>query len=267
MRSGRCFPERALADADQADARRARGDLAPLLGVPVAIKDEIDIAGEVAHRGSGAITTRAAADAEVVRRLRDAGAVRRREDDHARARTVAVAQESITWGVTRNPWDLERTPRRLQRRLGGRCRRRLRGWSRSVSTAPAGFGIPAACCGVFGLKPQSGRVPRWPHDRDGSHWQCLGPLTRSVLDSAIVLDGLDPGPRGRSRTREARSSEPRGSGHRACASRCAMHSPPGPAGCCRPTFRRRYETLPTCCARAGTAWSSVTSISTFATTP
>jgi amidase len=41
---------------------------------------------------------------------------------------------------------------------------------------------------VFGLKPQSGRVPRTPHDRDGNHWICFGPLTRSVLDGAIVLD-------------------------------------------------------------------------------
>jgi amidase len=55
--------------------------------------------------------------------------------------------------------------------------------------------IPAACCGVFGLKPQRDRVPRHPHDRDGSRWICFGPLTRSVPDAAIVLDAItDPTP-------------------------------------------------------------------------
>ena len=66
---GVVFADRALADAERADERRARGERGPLLGVPVAVKDEIDIAGEVTSRGTGAITARATADAEVVRRL------------------------------------------------------------------------------------------------------------------------------------------------------------------------------------------------------
>ena len=183
---GAVFPERALADADRADARRARGDLAPLLGVPVAIKDEIDIAGEVTSRGSGAITTRAAADAEVVRRLRDAGAVVVGKTTMPELGLWPFT-ESITWGVTRNPWDLERTPGGSS---GGSAAAVAAGLvAAAIGVDGAGsIRIPAACCGVFGLKPQSGRVPRWPHDRDGSHWQCFGPLTRSVLDSAIVFD-------------------------------------------------------------------------------
>src|SRR3954469_20063386 len=72
---GAVFAERALVDAGRADARRAQGDRGPLLGVPVAVKDEIDIAGEVTSRGTGAITARAGAAAEVVRRLRGSGAV------------------------------------------------------------------------------------------------------------------------------------------------------------------------------------------------
>jgi amidase len=106
---GVVFAERALADADRVDERRARGESGPLLGVPVAVKDEIDIAGEVTSRGTGAITARAAADAEVVRRLRDAGAIVVGKTTMPELGLWPFT-ESITWGVTRNPWDLERTP-------------------------------------------------------------------------------------------------------------------------------------------------------------
>ena len=132
------------------------------------------------------MTARATADAEVVRRLRDAGAIVVGKTTMPELGLWPFT-ESITWGVTRNPWDVERTP-------GGSS-----GGSAAAVAAglvPAAIGvdgagsirIPAACCGVFGLKPQSGRVPRTPHDRDENHWICFGPLTRSVLDSAIVLD-------------------------------------------------------------------------------
>ncbi len=54
--------------------------------------------------------------------------------------------------------------------------------------------IPAACCGLFGLKPQSGRVPRTPHEDDGGrHWVCFGGLTRSVTDARLMLDVIAPG--------------------------------------------------------------------------
>jgi amidase len=191
---GVVLAERALEDADRADERRARGDRAPLLGVPVAVKDEIDIAGEVTSRGTGAITAPATADAEIVRRLRDAGAVVVGKTTMPELGLWPFT-ESVTWGVTRNPWDIERTP-------GGSS-----GGSAAAVAAglvPAAIGvdgagsirIPAACCGVFGLKPQSGRVPRTPHDGDGSHWICFGPMTRSVRDGAIVLDVIEgPAPR------------------------------------------------------------------------
>src|SRR4051794_24410833 len=184
---GAVFAERALADADRADARRARGEVAPLLGVPVAIKDEIDIAGEITSRGSGAVTARATADAEVVRRLRDAGAIVLGKTTMPELGLWPFT-ESITWGVTRNPWDLERTPGGSSGGSAAAVAAGLVGAAIGVDGAGS-IRIPAACCGVFGLKPQTGRVPRWPHDREGgSHWQCFGPLTRSVLDSAIVFD-------------------------------------------------------------------------------
>jgi amidase len=182
------YPERALAEADQADRRRAAGDDAPLLGVPVGVKDEMDLEGEVTSRGTGANTLRAPADAEVVRRLRAAGAVVVGKTPMPELGLWPFT-ESITWGVTRNPWDVERTPGGSS---GGSAAAVAAGL---VPTALAADGagsirIPAGCCGLFGLKPSSGRVPRTPHDADRSHWIVYGPLTRSVLDTALVLDVL-----------------------------------------------------------------------------
>jgi amidase len=185
---GAVYHERALAEADRADERRARGESAPLLGVPVAVKDEIDLAGEVTSRGTGAIRVRAPADAEVVRRLREAGAIVVGKTTMPEIGLWPFT-ESITWGVTRNPWDTDRTPGGSS---GGSAAAVAAGL---VSTALAADGagsirIPAACCGLFGIKPHTGRVPRTPHDADGSHWICFGALTRSVLDSALMLDLL-----------------------------------------------------------------------------
>ena len=67
--------ERALAEAEAADKRRASGEEAPLLGVPIAVKDTQDLAGELTTYGTGAVDQPAAADGEMVRRLRAAGAI------------------------------------------------------------------------------------------------------------------------------------------------------------------------------------------------
>nr|WP_028061231.1 amidase [Candidatus Solirubrobacter pratensis] len=179
------YPERALREADRADARRRAGEDGPLLGVPLAVKDEIDLAGEVTSRGTGAFTAKAAADAEIVRRLGAAGMVVVGKTTMPELGLWPFT-ESITWGVTRNPWDLERTPGGSS---GGSAAAVAAGIV-PVALGADGAGsirIPAACCGLFGLKPQTGRVTRNPHT-DGAHWVCFGPLTRSVLDSALVLD-------------------------------------------------------------------------------
>ena len=185
------YPDRARAEADRADARRARGEEGALLGVPIAVKDEFDLEGEVTGRGTSAFNAPAAADAEVIRRLRDAGAVLVGKTTMPELGLWPFT-ESLACGVTRNPWDHERTP-------GGSS-----GGSAAAVAAglvPAALGvdgagsirIPAACCGLFGLKPQRDRVPRTPHDRDGSHWICFGTLTRTVRDTALMLDVLaDP---------------------------------------------------------------------------
>lgn len=182
------YAERALLEAAQADARKRAGEDRPLLGVPVAVKDEIDIAGEVTGYGTGAMVSKAPADAEVVRRLRAAGAIVVGKTNMPEFGLWPFT-ESVTWGVTRNPWDPERTPGGSS---GGSAAAVAAGM---VPTALAVDGagsirIPAACCGLFGLKPQRDRVPRAPHDRDGSHWIVIGALTRSVLDAGVMLDVL-----------------------------------------------------------------------------
>jgi amidase len=201
---GAVYADRALDEADAADRRRARGDDAPLLGVPFAVKDEIDIAGEVTSRGTGAVTTPAPADAEVVRRLRAAGAVIVGKTTMPEVGLWPFT-ESITWGVTRNPWNTDHTPGGSS---GGSAAAVAAGIV-PAALAADGAGsirIPAACCGLFGLKPQSGRVPRAPHDRDGSTWIVFGALTRSVLDSGIVLDVLADGAGGPSFADAARAT-------------------------------------------------------------
>src|SRR5947209_14908460 len=175
-------------EAAQADARVRAGENRPLLGVPVAIKDEIDLAGEITSYGTGAMVSKAAADADVVRRLRAAGAIIVGKTKMPELGLWPFT-ESVTWGITRNPWDLERTP-------GGSS-----GGSAAAVAAglvPAAMGadgagsirIPAACTGLFGLKPHTGRVPRAPHDQDGTHWICFGALTRTVADSQLMLETL-----------------------------------------------------------------------------
>jgi amidase len=177
----------AIAEAEERDAALAAGGPAgPLHGVPIAIKEEIDVAGTVTTFGGNGNSTPVTADAEVVRRLRVAGAVVIGKTTMPEFGAFPFT-ESAARGITRNPWDPSRTP-------GGSSG----GTAAAVSAGmvPVGMGgdgggsirIPSASCGLFGLKPQRGRVTTSPH----AHlWWALGtagPLTRSVLDSAIVYD-------------------------------------------------------------------------------
>ena len=185
---GAVYAERALLEAAQADARVRAGESRPLLGIPVAVKDEIDIGGEITSRGTGAIATRATADAEVVRRVRAAGGIVVGKTKMPELGLWPFT-ESVTWGVTRNPWDPERTPGGSS---GGSAAAVAAGMV-PAALAADGAGsirIPAACCGLFGLKPQRDRVPRAPHDSDGAHWIVFGALTRSVEDTGTMLDVL-----------------------------------------------------------------------------
>lgn len=178
--------ERALAEAKQAGRRKA-GEDRPLLGVPFAIKDNQELAGEVTTHGTGAYDpSPARADAEIVRRLRAAGAI---PIGKTLLPELAIYgfTESATWGVTRNPWNLDRTPAGSS---GGSAAAVAAGLA-SFATASDGAGsirLPAANCRIFGLKPQRGRVSLMP---DAEHWHGLsvaGVLTLSVRDQAAILD-------------------------------------------------------------------------------
>jgi amidase len=175
----------ALAEAAERDAA-APEDRGPLHGVPVAIKEEIDVAGVVTSFGGRANVTPAAADSEVVRRLRAAGAVVVGKTNMPEFGQVPMT-DSGAHGLTRNPWDVTRSP-------GGSSG----GTAAAVAAGLVPFGmggdgggsirIPSAACGLFGLKPQRGRVTSAPHPHLWWALGTAGPLTRSVLDSALVYD-------------------------------------------------------------------------------
>ena len=186
------FYERVRIEADQADARRGAGNSRPLLGVPIAVKDEIDVAGELTTLGTNAYGEPALKDAEVVRRLREAGAVIIGKT-HMPELGMFPYTESATWGFTRNPWDTERSPGGSS---GGSAAAVTAGLVGAALAADGGgsIRIPAARCGLFGLKPQRARVPLAPHIDAWYGLGVNGVLTRSVLDSAYLLDAIAQGP-------------------------------------------------------------------------
>jgi len=179
------FAERARAEAAAAEGGGPEADK-PLLGVPVAVKDDLDVAGEVTAFGTGAYGAPAREDSAVVRRLRAAGAIVVGKTNVPEL-TQWPFTESITWGITRNPWDLERTP-------GGSS-----GGSAAAVAAglvPAALGtdglgsvrIPAACCGLVGVKPQRDRVSYAPLPEHWHGLSVIGPLARRAADAALLLD-------------------------------------------------------------------------------
>ncbi len=187
------FAERARAEAKQADARRRSGDDRPLLGVPIAIKDDSDVQGELTAWGSSANETPAAADSEVVRRLRSAGAVLLGKTNVPELMIMPFT-ESPAWGITRNPWD-------LQRSAGGSSGGSAVAVAAGLASAALGsdgggsIRIPAAACGLFGLKPERGRVPTAPMHEPWHGLSTWGALSRRVIDSARFYDAIrDGGP-------------------------------------------------------------------------
>jgi amidase len=183
--------ERALLEAEQAEARLKGGDERPLLGVPIALKDEVDLAGELTTHGTDAFPDPAVADSEMVRRLREAGAIVVGKT-HLPELAICGFTESATWGVTRNPWDLQRSPGGSS---GGSAAAVAAGLVPIASASDGGGSIrmPAASCGLFGLKPQRARVSLAPLV---DHWNGLsaaGCLSRSVIDTALWLDIVSGG--------------------------------------------------------------------------
>jgi amidase len=180
------FAERVRMEADQADARRGAGGDRPLLGVPIAVKDDIDVAGEVTALGTNAAGGPASEDAEVVRRLRQAGALVIGKTNVPEL-TQWPFTESATFGTTRNPWDMQRAPGGSS---GGSAAAVAAGLVGAAlgSDGAGSIRIPAAWCGLFGLKPQRGRVSLAPRTRAWHGLSVNGVLTRSVADTALFYD-------------------------------------------------------------------------------
>ena len=183
--------ERALLEAEQAEARLKGGDERPLLGVPIALKDEVDLAGELSTHGTDAYPDPAPADSEMVRRLREAGAIVVGKT-HLPELAICGFTESATWGVTRNPWDPQRTPGGSS---GGSAAAVAAGLVPIASASDGGGSIrmPAASCGLFGLKPQRGRVSLAPLVEHWNGLSAAGCLSRGVLDTALWLDVVSGG--------------------------------------------------------------------------
>jgi amidase len=189
--------DEARAEAQARDDARARGEsLGPLHGVPVAIKEENDVAGTVTTFGGSANRTPVLRDGHVARRLREAGAVVVGKTNMPEFGQWPFT-ESERHGNTRNPWKPGHTPGGSS---GGTAA------AVAVGMVPTGIGgdgggsirIPSAACGLFGLKPTRGRVSSAPHADLWGALGTIGPLTRSVIDSAIVYDvirGNEPGDR------------------------------------------------------------------------
>ena len=178
--------KQALADAARADRRRAAGQQAPLLGIPIAVKDDVDVAGVPTMFGAAGRVHLAAADAEVVRRLRAAGAV-----IVGKTNTCELGQWPFTsgpaFGHTRNPWSRNHTP-------GGSSGGSAAAVAAGLVTAAIGSDgagsvrIPAAWTHLVGIKPQRGRISTWPLPEAFNGITVNGVLARTVIDAALVLD-------------------------------------------------------------------------------
>jgi len=178
--------ESALADAAAADRRRAAGDTAPLLGIPVAVKDDVDIAGVPTAFGTEGYVRPATQDAEVIRRLKAAGAV-----IVGKTNTCELGQWPFTsgpgFGYTHNPWSRRHTP-------GGSSGGSAAAVAAGLVTAAIGSDgagsvrIPAAWTHLVGIKPQRGRISTWPLPEAFNGLTVNGVLARTVADAALVLD-------------------------------------------------------------------------------
>jgi amidase len=177
-------PDRALAAADAVTPRDER----PFAGVPIAIKDTAAVAGMPLTLGSDIFGDYVADhDAFVVRRLRDAGFVLVGKTNLPEFGIVPVT-ESRRFGPARNPWDSDRTPGGSS---GGAAAAVASGMVPLAHGSDGGgsIRIPAACCGLVGLKPSRGRISRGPDQGDDFLVQD-GVLTRTVAETAELLDVL-----------------------------------------------------------------------------
>ncbi|MGZ8650198.1 MAG: amidase [Solirubrobacteraceae bacterium] len=176
--------ERALAVADEISP----GDSRPFAGVPIAIKANVPVAGMCMNFGSKFLDGhRPGHNAYLVRRLQDAGFVVLGVTNMPEFGILPTTEPRHS-GPTRNPWDTDRTPGGSS---GGSAAAVAAGMV-PVAHGNDGGGsirIPAACCGLVGLKPSRGRVSRGP-DLGDSYLASEGVLTHTVAETAQLLDVL-----------------------------------------------------------------------------
>ena len=186
--------EQALKEADQADKMIAAGDITPLTGIPLAIKDVLCTEGITTTCGSKILSNFIPVyDATVVRKLKTAGAItlgKANMDEFA----MGSSTENSFFGPSRNPWDINAIP-------GGSSGGSAAAVAADECIASLGTDTggsirqPASCCGVVGLKPTYGRVSRFGLIAFGSSLDQVGPLTKDVRDAALLMNflaGYDP---------------------------------------------------------------------------
>jgi len=188
----RLTPELARQQATDAAARLAAGDPAPLLGVPLPIKDLTMVAGVEMNAGSAALRGFVpTADDGVVTRFREAGSVMIGKTNTPEMGLPCYTEPDIA-PPARTPWD----PSRSAGGSSGGAGAAVAAGIVSIAHGNDGGGsirIPAAACGLVGLKPSRGRVSTGPFGVDGAALAATGVLTRDVRDTALALDVLSPG--------------------------------------------------------------------------
>lgn len=194
--------ERAMAEAREADNALARSHaVGPLHGVPFTVKDALGVAGESFTGGTpGRVGVVAERDATAVSRMRAAGAILLGKTNVPEG-CLALETDNLVYGRTNNPYGIDRTPGGSS---GGEAALIACGGSPIGIGSDAGGSIrqPAHCCGIAGLKPTAGRVPRTGHWPEFSgmtdSFNVVGPLARRVEDLALVFplivgpDDTDP---------------------------------------------------------------------------
>ncbi len=180
--------DEARAEAAEADRKLAAGERLPLLGVPVAIKDDTDYAGQTTPFGCDGPFRPATEDARIVQRLRGAGAIIVGKTNAPEVGQWPIS-DSKAFGIVRNPYNVDHTPGGSS---GGSASAVAAGLVAGAVGSDGGGSvrIPAAWTNLVGIKPGRGRISAYPVLDYGNGISTHGPLARTVADAAALYDVL-----------------------------------------------------------------------------